>query len=229
MAAYLLINGVTNKAMNKLIFTLAVLAFSAVFTAAQTDDYKKGEFYVGYSNGQVDGSTYRFTESTTNFRDTGASNFNGIGVAGVYNFHRYIGVKGDVSATFNGGDVNIPINLNTRVTGDTRNSLYNFLGGVQFKDNSTDRRIKPFAHLLVGAGHARTRADLTCSPSTNCGGVIISETEDETGFAGAFGGGLDIRINDRFDLRAGQIDYNPIKLDSGTLHNFRFGIGIVIK
>lgn len=217
--------------MNKFIYTLGLLAFLAVFTAAQTDDYKKGEFYVGYSNGQVDGSTFRFIESTQSFRETGASNFNGIGVAGVYNFHRYIGIKGDVSATFNGGDVDIPINLTTRITGDTRNSLYNFLGGVQFKDNETDGRIKPFAHLLVGAGHARTRANLTCSPSTpstNCG-VVLSDTEDETGFAGAFGGGLDIRLNDRFDFRVGQIDYNPIKLDSGTLHNLRIGIGIVIK
>jgi hypothetical protein len=125
--------------------------------------------------------------------------------------------------------VDIPVNLNTRITGDTQNSLYNLLGGVQFKDNSTDRRIKPFAHLLAGAGFARTRANVTCTPSANCGSLIVAESEDETGFAGAFGGGVDVRLNDRFDFRVGQIDYNPIKLDSGTLHNIRIGIGIVIK
>lgn len=215
--------------MKKVILALSLLVCASGLLSAQASDYKKAEFFAGYSNGQVDGSTFRFTEPTGNFRDTGAANFNGVNFAGVYNFSRYVGIRGDVSATFNGGNVDIPINLNVRVTGDTRNSLYNFLGGVQFKDNSDDRRFKPFAHLLVGAGHARTRANLTCTPSANCGGVIISQTEDETGFAGAFGAGIDVKINDRFDFRLGQLDYNPVKLDSGTLHNIRFGIGIVIK
>jgi hypothetical protein len=68
--------------MNKFIFTLTILVFSAVFTAAQTDDYKKAEFFIGYSNGQVDGSTFRFLEPTANFRETGATNFNGVNVGG---------------------------------------------------------------------------------------------------------------------------------------------------
>jgi hypothetical protein len=50
-----------------------------------------------------------------------------------------------------------------------------------------------------------------------------------SGLAGAVGGGLDIRINDRFDIRAGQIDYNPAHLNGVTVHNVRFGAGLVIK
>jgi hypothetical protein len=52
--------------------------------------------------------------------------------------------------------------------------------------------------------------------------------ESETGFAGAFGGGLDIRASERIDIRAFQFDYNPTRLDGSTQHNFRVGVGIVI-
>jgi hypothetical protein len=50
----------------------------------------------------------------------------------------------------------------------------------------------------------------------------------ETGFAGAFGGGLDIRASDRVDVRVIQFDYNPTRLFDSTQHNFRIGVGIVI-
>jgi hypothetical protein len=53
--------------------------------------------------------------------------------------------------------------------------------------------------------------------------------DSETGFAGAFGGGLDIKLSNRVDFRAIQVDYNPIKFDSGTQNNVRFGVGFVFK
>jgi len=45
----------------------------------------------------------------------------------------------------------------------------------------------------------------------------------------AFGGGLDIRLNDRLDIRAVQVDWNPIRSGGVTTNNLRFGVGIVIK
>jgi len=53
-------------------------------------------------------------------------------------------------------------------------------------------------------------------------------TDTETGLAGAFGGGLDIRASDRIDIRAFQFDYNPTRVFDSTQHNFRIGVGIVI-
>jgi hypothetical protein len=52
-------------------------------------------------------------------------------------------------------------------------------------------------------------------------------TEKDTGFAAAFGGGIDIRASNRIDIRVIQIDYNPTRLFDGTQHNLRVGIGIV--
>ncbi|MFN2501607.1 MAG: hypothetical protein ABR530_06310 [Pyrinomonadaceae bacterium] len=41
--------------------------------------------------------------------------------------------------------------------------------------------------------------------------------------------GVDIKLNDRFDLRAFQLDYNPVNLETDMIHNLRLGVGIVIK
>ena len=78
--------------------------------------------------------------------------------------------------------------------------------------------------------------------------LVDTLTQHVTGFAAAIGGGLDIRLTPRIDLRAIQIDYNPMRFDFSdfgavgipgtptplgeprrTLHNFRIGIGIVIR
>jgi hypothetical protein len=211
--------------MKKMFLALSLLLASGVFTSAQSDDYKKGEVFLGYSNGQVDVGDINgvFTDRTT---------FNGFNASGVYNVSRYFGIKGDISGTYKKDDFNVtfPGTPSTIISGRSTSSLYNFLAGVQVKDNASGGRLKPFAHALVGAGHARVEVkDITCTPSTTCPPTQFPTTQRETGLAGAFGGGLDVRLNDRIDLRLIQADYNPIKFDDSTTHNFRFGFGIVIK
>jgi hypothetical protein len=216
--------------MKKLIFAICLTAAAGVFTFAQSNsDYKKFEVYGGYSNGQVDtgidsGNSFR------SFFDDRRS-FNGFEGSAVYNFSRYFGAKADVSGTYNNTNfsfaVPIPAGGTGTVSFNTENSLYNFLGGVQIKDNSSDARFKPFAHALIGAGHGRTKvSSVTCPAGVDCSDLI---NDSETGFAGAFGGGLDIKLSNRVDFRAIQVDYNPIKFDSGTQNNVRFGVGFVFK
>lgn len=92
--------------MKKFVFALLLtIVSSGLATSQSTDDYKKAEFFAGYSHGQVDGSTFRFVETNSDFRDSGPLKFNGFNVAGVYNVSRYVGIKGDFSATFNSGDL----------------------------------------------------------------------------------------------------------------------------
>lgn len=216
--------------MKKFILALSLTALSSVFAAAQTttDDYKKSEFFIGYSNNQVDTGI----DADGDFSDLvdERESFHGFNVSGVYNVNRYLGIKGDVSGTYNSKDFNFTVPAAPSGTGtvtfSTSSSLYNFLGGVQLKDNSRDGRFKPFAHALVGAGHGRVKIkDVGCSVGVDCTG--LEGTTSETGLAGAFGGGLDIRVSDNFSIRAIQVDYNPIKFDSGTSHNVRLGFGIV--
>ncbi len=214
--------------MKKLILAISLAALSSVSAFAQTEDYKKAEFFVGYSNGQVDTGA-NFDDEFGDLVDD-RETFHGFNVSGVYNFNRYLGLKGDISGTYNSKDFNFSVPTGPTTSGNvafkTNSSLYNFLGGVQLKDNSKDTRFKPFAHALVGAGHGRVKVkDVSCSAGVDC--VGFAGTESETGLAGAFGGGLDIKVNDKFDIRAIQVDYNPIKFDSGTTHNVRIGFGIV--
>ncbi len=217
--------------MKNAILFFSIAAFSVASVSAQAvDDYKKGEFHIGYSNGQVDTGLDSGSTAADFFRDR--ESFHGFEVSGVYNFSRYLGVKGDVSGTYNGsrftGNFDVGGSPAT-VSFDTDSSLYNFLGGLQVKDNSKSGRFKPFAHALVGVGHARTKfSDFSCAPGNLCTAVVVpDESASGTGFAGAFGGGLDIRLSDKFQIRAFQVDYNPVRIEGSTGHNFRFGAGIV--
>ena len=218
--------------MNKLFLAFCLTLISSVLAFAQTD-FKKSEFYVGYTNNQVDtGANSSNGNSVQNFFDDRLT-FHGIQVSGVGNVSRYVGIKADFSAAYKKEDFSTTFGTGTSantISGDVKNSLYNILGGVQIKDNASEAKVKPFAHVLGGVGHARFKVDdVTCTNTavTNCSSLVTSDSE--TGLAGAFGGGLDVKLSDRVDLRLIQVDYNPVRLAGSFSHNFRFGIGLNFK
>jgi len=204
---------------------IAMIVLACASMAAAQSEYKKFEFFGGYSHNRVDtgiGDDDPELGDVINERE----GFHGFETSVTGNLSRYIGLKADFSAHFK--SKTFPFLADTNV--DITSRLYNFLGGVQIKDNSSDKTFKPFAHALVGAAHARNRVDFD---PFGCVAIVPSPcpddfTESETGFAGAFGGGLDIRANDKVDIRVFQIDYNPTRLFDSTQHNFRIGVGIVI-
>jgi hypothetical protein len=193
---------------------------SALFAQTDDDEYKKTEFYVGYSNQRVEIGDRRA--------------FNGLEVSATRNFNRYFGIKADVSAAYRNSSSTYQLSSGTTtntVTTEADRSLYNFLVGVQVKDNATKARFKPFAHALVGVAHTRDRfatfcTEANCAPQPNFVGTFKT---NDTGFGGAFGGGLDIKINDRIDFRAIQVDYNPVYTNRSFDNNVRIGVGIVFK
>lgn len=205
--------------MGMMILTCASLA------AAQTNDYKKFEFFAGYSHNRVD------TGIGDDDPDLGdiiseREGFHGFNLSATGNISRYVGLKGDFSAHFKSETFPI-LSIQNAVDLDSR--LYNFLGGIQIKDNSSETRFKPFVHALAGVAHARNRVSIS---SEGCIAIVpspcpVNENLNETGFAAAFGGGLDIRASDRVDIRVIQVDYNPTRLFDSTQHNFRIGVGIV--
>ena len=204
-----------------LILTLVVACASI---AAAQSDYKKFEFFGGYSHNRVDTGIGDDDPSLQDIIDE-REGFHGFEASATGNLSRYFGLKFDFSAHFK--KQTFPIdNAGAAVNIDSR--LFNFLGGVQLKDNSSDKTFKPFAHALVGAAH--TRNELTFN-NFICLAIVpnpcANTTVSETGFAGAFGGGLDIRASDRVDVRVIQFDYNPTRLFDSTQHNFRIGVGIV--
>jgi hypothetical protein len=197
----------------------------ASIAAAQSADYKKFEVFAGYSHNRVDTGIGADDDDIDDFLDE-REGFHGFNVSATGNVTRYIGFKFDVSGHFKSRSV--PFGTIASAA-DIDSQIYNFLGGVQLKDNSTDVTFKPFAHALVGLGHVRAKVNfsndfcIAISPSP----CPVDSTESENGFAGAFGGGIDIRASDKIDIRVIQIDYNPMRVSGTTLHNFRFGVGIV--
>lgn len=187
--------------MNKFFLLMGIIVSTSIFALAQnSDDYAKNEYYVGFSHQQVQNVNLR-------------SPFQGFEVSYVRNFHRYFGAKADFSAAYNR-------NTSTfgGVTIQNKRSVYNYLGGIQIKDNESKSRFKPFAHALFGVGNTRNQAISTTTFNQNY-----------TGFAAALGGGLDIKLNDKINFRAFQVDYNPVRANGNTNNSARFGIGVSFK
>lgn len=194
----------------------------SIFAQTNSDEYKKNEYYVGYSNQQVDSGIHQ--------------TFNGFEAAYVRNVHRFFGIKGDVSGAYRNNSFQAtltdPTNGTYSYRGDVNRAVYNFLGGVQIKDNASKARFKPFAHALAGVAVNRAKfSPLTCTSGT-CPSFITNAsggTFTNTNFSMALGGGLDIKINDKIDFRAIQVDYNPVFGSGSVQNNVRFGIGVVFK
>lgn len=211
--------------MNRLLaLAILVIACASMAFAQSSDEYHKVEFYGGYSHNRVDTG---IDDSDPELSDivNEREGFNGFNASITGNFSRYLGLKGEFSGhfkkkTFPIGTASLELDSN----------LFQFMGGLQLKDNSKETKVKPFLHALVGAARSRNKVNFS---DDICVAVFPSPcpadfTETDTGWAGAFGGGLDIRAGKRFDIRVIQFDYNPTRVFDATQHNFRIGAGIVI-
>ena len=190
--------------MRKLVLATMIIACATSFALAQ-NDYNKHDVYIGFSHARVD-------------FDADLEGFNGFEIAANRNLSRYIGLKGDYTFHFK----------NTNISGTEIDAkTHTLVGGVQFKDNSKEKKFKPFAHLMVG--FTRASADVNPVFCVQQVGVPCPFSDSEIGFAGVFGGGLDFRINDRVDLRAIQVDFHPTRLGGESQANFRVGVGVVFR
>jgi Outer membrane protein beta-barrel domain len=219
--------------MRKLLFSVLFVAACSPLAPAQgtNGERDKFNFFAGYSHNRVDTG---FNDNDPQLDDIidEREGFNGFNASITGNVSRYLGLKFDYSFHRRSIEGAVP-GINFRVDSD----IHNFLGGVQIKDNRKDsgKALRPFAHLLVGAANARVDVEQECQPGFVC---LSNFSRSDTGLAAAVGGGLDIRLNDRLDVRAIQLDWNPNRFnidgtpganDTQTAHNFRIGVGIVIK
>jgi opacity protein-like surface antigen len=253
------------KAKRILLLLILVVVCAPLALAQSADDYNKLEVYGGYSLGRIESTTNSLSFTSTNSgagsftnlcsQQTGEQlglnsqrffcdrrNFNGFDGSLTYNLTKYIGIKGNVTGHFKSErfvDVFTPPGITQTISIQER--LYNFLGGIQVKNNSRTARFKPFAHALAGAARYTNRQEQTLDlfPQGN-----FVARDRETAFALKLGGGLDIRLNKHLDVRIFEFDYNPIfagdrayETVSGpftftstgrTAQNYTFGFGIVI-
>ncbi|HYY95324.1 MAG TPA: hypothetical protein VE713_12465 [Pyrinomonadaceae bacterium] len=246
-----------------LLLAALALTLAPPCLAQSADDYHKVEVYGGYSLGRFKSpaASLSFTDptgATTTFNDPcgaaataafGANsqkffcerrNFNGFDASVTYNFTRYLGVKGNVTGHFRTERFRDAFPPATQVT-NTRERLYNFLAGMQVKQNSRAASFKPFAHALAGVARysERGQQSIDLFPEFN----FVAD-DRVTAFALKIGGGIDIRAGRRIDIRAVEFDYNPFFAGdhhfttvSGpftfaargkTAQNYSIGFGLVI-
>ena len=252
--------------MNRLIRILSLSSVSLLLCATSLfaqSDYHKFEVFGGYSYSRVSSNTKAQNviiagDGTLNITDMCSSaftddlgpnfqkrfycsrrGFNGFDGSATYNFTKYLGVKGDFTGSYKNDQI-IDTGGGATTTVNTSERLYNFLGGLQIKNNSVDARVKPFAHALAGAAHYTATLNQTVQPFT----AFNSQLSDSvTSFAMKIGAGIDVRAGRRIDIRVIEVDYNPVfaknrslqtvvgpftvTANGKTTHNFSFGFGVV--
>jgi opacity protein-like surface antigen len=228
----------------KRLMTLTTLILISTTTALAQDDYKKYEFFAGYSALFVDNLAGDTSNAAVNDVLGEKQTLRGFNVAAGWNFHKYVGAKFDYSLHLREDNFSRPL-----ASGTVDTTLQNILGGIQVKNNIEDGpRFKPFGHALFGVAVQKVDVD---SPNLPALFGITDFHTNETSFAMAFGGGLDIKLNNTFDLRVVQIDWNiinrgdqqtgivlaptpnqvvgtPFVIPGTRQDNLRLGIGIVI-
>jgi len=208
-----------------------LLLICTTATLAQNSDYKKWEFFGGYSALHFDNLGGDTNSAAVNDVLGEKQTLRGFELAITRNFHKYVGAKFDYSLHLREDNF-----TRTLASGTVDTTVQNFLGGIQVKNNMEDGpRFKPFGHALFGVANQKVDVD---SPQLPALFGVNDFHVNETSFSMAFGGGIDIKLNNRLDVRAAQVDWNIIKRGDqqtgfivipGTRQdNLRLSVGIVI-
>jgi hypothetical protein len=206
---------------------------------ASAQDYPKAEIFGGYSYLHLDtnGASSSSLNEICNTVAVGNCpftfqihpGFSGWSAAGQFNFNPWLGAVADfsghygtlitaklTSASFQGinfVDFSLP-----------KQSNYDFLFGPVFSYRRP--KYKAFAHALLG--DERISFESVQLP-LNLGTVPAPSSHNY--FVFSLGGGVDVKLNRRFLVRAGEFDYQRVTSSFGGKNyqnNFRFSAGIVV-
>ena len=137
------------------------------------------------------------------------SGSNGFDTSVVGNVNSWLGFGADISGQYtrlNENGVREKINSNS------------FLFGPKFSLRK-NKKITPFVQAMFGVSRIHTE--------TNEFGPLVSFSD--TSFGMALGGGLDVKLNDRFAIRVIQIDYVRTQFFNQTQNKGRIAVGIVMR
>jgi hypothetical protein len=186
-----------------------LLALVLMFTmAAFAKDLPKMETFLGY--------TYVRANSTSTFP---AYSANGGGGQFAYNFNQYVSSVADIGAVHNDNIGGIRID----------STAANFLFGprVSFRHP----RIRPYFQILIGAVYLAASSELGALAVASSQPITLRVGTQQTAFAMAAGGGLDLKINKHVSFRPIGLDYYMTRLqnlrtqDDSTQNNLRYTTG----
>ena len=183
-----------------------ILLACCVQHAFGQSDYRKGEIGANFS---IIGADTKGAFNSDRSRD----GLYGFQVRGAYNFSRYWGLEAEVSYHQRHFDAPF-IDLHSKLT--------QVMAGIKLQDNSNTTRYRPFAHALAGVAHVSEFPRIVVDSSN----FEVLSIRSGTGPAFALGGGLDIRLTRKTEIRVFQIDYNPSRIKGDVFQNVRLGIGV---
>ena len=153
------------------------------------------------------------------------------------NLNKWFGLVADVSGHYESRSSNLVVNVpdfptlpglppvEFRFKVDT--NIHTIMVGPRFSYRKIEK-ITPFAHALFGVSRTHTEIE---SRSTS---FESFSSDNNTRFAMAIGGGLDVKLSKSLALRVIQADYvyKSLGFTRGlfdTHHNFRAGVGLVFR
>jgi len=207
--------------MTRTFLLLLIALVCAPAALAQSDDYSRYEFYVGYAHVRGDnnadrfdkGGFARFNGSPVNF-ESKREGYNGFNAEFNQNINRHVGIVTSLSGTY---DTTGYLDLNSGRIFKASVQRYDLMIGPRYNWRSDG--VTPFVHALFGVTHMRASFD----------DALTSRRKADTAFAMAFGGGLDVHAGEHIDVRAVQVDYLPTFFNGKRQDNIRVGAGIKIK
>jgi len=239
-----------NRNMNELLVCIILLIAIAPVALAQTPapsnasaqpkrEYYRWEGYVGYSNLYLlndlrpvgltisNGHVYAagFKESTRLFK--------GFEISGVRNLQRYFGMKVDFSRNLDTRSTLFEVSPNNPQWVPLRSRGHQIIAGFQIKDNDETKTWKPFVSVLGGlVGRSSEILSHGISYKEGVGYYIdphkLQKTQASNWYGTiVFGGGLDLKLTERIDLRLVQVDYG--QNNGGGDKRFRLGTGVAFR
>jgi opacity protein-like surface antigen len=207
---------------------LLLLAILVVATASMAfaQDTSKAEFFAGFSIDSIDTGINQSGVFVQNSDNRVAGYGFDTSVTGF--FHKNIGIEGNVDGHFRSKTFNVGTTATGPFTAvDTKFRDFNFLAGPHVRFTTSNTKVSPYLHALVGGNHSSIEGTAT--------GITVNDSE--TDFALKLGGGIDFGMTNHVGLRL-SADYNPVfernnnattTSDNRTRHDAIFSVGLVFK
>jgi hypothetical protein len=178
---------------------------------------------------------YSFMRFSGPFTGFDYSHLNGWNASVTRSFTRHLGITAEFNGQYGSGpSETIFLASPVRTIPGQHVRLHTFLFGPEFRYQRG--RAVLFGHTLAGVavGKIGTRVGVSLRTPSGTGASTYLPAMGATGFAAGLGGGLDLKVNRRYMIRVGQLDYLPTGADFGiatssTENNLRYSAGIVLR
>ena len=210
--------------MKKLVLFLVLLL--GVSTTAVAQDIAVADLFFGYSFYRCFAEAREYVAGDAIPTDYYATpcQLNGWNAALDFNMNSKWAVTVDASGYYGWHD-NWPVRYApTNVTGEAAHwrirevieqadvKYFNLMGGPKYTFGSSET-VRPYVHALFGVSHVNTPPQ-----------VVV-----ENRFMQAYGGGVDVKLSDKWSVRPIQADYLRVRRYSTYENNFRFSAGFIYK